>query len=156
MTAAVQLSNRLKEVFLDGTWIANTNFKKQLETTSWQQATQQLGTQNTIAALTFHINYYTAGVLQVCKGGVLGIRDIYSFQCPSIQSETAWNELVTSFLCNATALIQCVAALSDEKLKSDFSEGKYGDFSKNIDGLIAHSYYHLGQLVLLKKMSINL
>jgi len=32
-----------------------------------------------IAALTFHINYYVAGVLNVFQGGKLEIRDKYSF-----------------------------------------------------------------------------
>ncbi len=156
MTAALQLSNRLKEVLLDGTWIANTNFKEQLKTTSWQQATQKLANLNTIAALTFHINYYTAGILHVCKGGTLEIRDTYSYQLPEIHSEKAWNNLVDRFLCNATEIVNCIAAMPDKKLKAPFSGDKYGTFSRNIEGLIEHSYYHLGQLVLLKKMSINL
>ena len=32
-------ANRLKEVLLDGGWIANTNFKTQLESVKWVQAT---------------------------------------------------------------------------------------------------------------------
>lgn len=34
------LAKRLREVFLDGYWIANTNYKNQLKQVTWQQALQ--------------------------------------------------------------------------------------------------------------------
>lgn len=49
------IANRLREVLLDGHWIANTNFKEQILSLNWEQATQKIGNLNTIAALTFHI-----------------------------------------------------------------------------------------------------
>ena len=52
------IATRLKEVLLDGKWIANTNFKEQIESVTWQEATQKVENLNTIALLTFHINYY--------------------------------------------------------------------------------------------------
>ena len=32
-----ELANRLREVVLNGTWIANTNFKDQLKTVDWKE-----------------------------------------------------------------------------------------------------------------------
>jgi hypothetical protein len=55
------IANRLREVFLNGKWIANTNYRHQLEAITWQQAVKKVGDLNTIAALTYHINYYLAG-----------------------------------------------------------------------------------------------
>ncbi len=52
------IAKRLSEVYLDGHWVANTNYKEQLSSLHWQQATQQVGPLNTIALLTYHINYY--------------------------------------------------------------------------------------------------
>ncbi len=57
---------------------------------TWVQATQKIGTLNTIAALTFHVNYYLAGILKVFRGGELEIRDKYSFDIPPIDSEADW------------------------------------------------------------------
>ena len=37
------LANRLNEVLLNGRWIANTNFKEQIESVTWVQATQKIG-----------------------------------------------------------------------------------------------------------------
>lgn len=52
-----QLITRLEEVFLSGTWIANTNYKNELINTSWLEAITSIKDMNSIAALTFHINY---------------------------------------------------------------------------------------------------
>lgn len=45
-----------------------------------------------------------------------------------------------------------VEAMSDEKLDSVFVDEKYGSYRRNIEAMIEHSYYHLGQIVLIKKM----
>jgi hypothetical protein len=34
---------------------------------------------------------------------------------------------------------------------ADFDDGKYGTVLRNILGLIEHTHYHLGQIVILKK-----
>ena len=67
MTRNLAIANRLREVLLNGKWIANTNFKEQILSVSWEQAIQKVGNLNTIALLTFHINYYLAGLLNVFK-----------------------------------------------------------------------------------------
>jgi hypothetical protein len=61
ISSATSLSNRIREVILKGRWVTNTNYTEQLETTNFQIATQSLEGLNSIAALTFHINYYTSG-----------------------------------------------------------------------------------------------
>ncbi len=89
-----ELANRLTEVVLNGRWIANTNYKSQIQNLTWQHATQKVGTLNTIAALTFHVNYYLAGIINVFDGGELDIRYKYSFDIPPIESESDWKRLI--------------------------------------------------------------
>jgi hypothetical protein len=101
MTRNVTIASRLREVFLDGHWIANTNYKEQVVGLNRQQATQKVSSLNTIAALVYHINYYLAGILDASETGKLEIRDKYSFDLPPIQSEADWNKLVNDFLGNA-------------------------------------------------------
>lgn len=154
MTRTASLANRLREVLLNGKWIANTNFKEQLLSTSWQQAIQKVDNLNTIAQLTFHVNYYLQGVLQVLHGGALEIRDRYSFDLPQIESEADWNMLVNHFIGNAEAFANKVEGMAEEKLDEVFVDEKYGTYLRNIEGIIEHSYYHLGQVSLLKKLII--
>ena len=53
---------------------------------------------------------------------------------------------------NALLLIDQVSLLSPRDLDNDFADKKYGSIRRNINVLIEHSYYHLGQMVLIQKM----
>ncbi len=150
-----ELANRLTEVLLNGRWIANTNYKLQIENLNWEQATQKIGTLNAIASLTYHVNYYLAGIINVFKGGELEIRDKYSFDISPIESEKDWNQLVEEFISNSEIFFKEVLNLSDSKLDEAFVDEKYGTYLRNIEGVIEHSYYHLGQILLIKKMIIE-
>lgn len=152
MERRISLANRLNEVLLNGLWIANTNFRSQIESVTWKQATHKIGSLNTIGSLTFHVNYYLAGIINVFRGGELEIRDKFSFDLPPIQSEEDWKRLVDEFIQNAEAFVNEVTNLPDGKLDEPFVDEKYGTFIRNIEGVIEHSYYHLGQIVLIKKL----
>jgi uncharacterized damage-inducible protein DinB len=150
MERTIALAGRLSEVLLDGTWIANTNFKAQLLSLDFEQATQKIGSLNTIAALTFHINYYLEGILNVFKGGSLDIRDKFSFDVPQISSASEWKSMVNTFIDSSEAFVRAVRQMPDE-----FVEEKYGTYIRNIQGVIEHSYYHLGQVSMIKKLVLE-
>lgn len=147
------IANRLREIFLDGYWIANTNYKDQLENINWEQAIDQVAGLNTIAALTYHINYYLSGILNVFNGGLLEIKDQYSFDLPPILSEADWKKLVSALFVNASAFADAVEQMPDEKFDEVFVNEKYGTYLRNIEAVIEHSYYHLGQVVLIRKLA---
>ncbi len=152
MERTKQIANRFREVILNGLWIANTNYKDQLSNLTWKQATMKTGSLNTIAALTFHINYYIAGMLNVFEGGSLETRDKYSFELPSIESQEDWEELLNTMWNNTEKFANMVELMPDKKLDEVFVDNKYGTYQKNIDAMIEHSYYHLGQITLIRKM----
>lgn len=152
MSSAVQLSKRFREVLLDGLWIANTNFKDQLSGVSWEQAVTKVSSLNTIAMLTFHIHYYIAGIINVFEGGALEIKDQYSFDLPVIESQAQWEELLSQLWADAEKCAGLVERIPDDQLDEVFADEKYGTYRRNIDGMIEHSYYHLGQITLIKKL----
>lgn len=146
------IADRLREVFLDGEWVANTNYQEQLLHVSLDQATQKLGTLNTIGALTYHVNYYLNGLLKVFKGGELEIKDKFSFDAPPLLSEMDWKNLINDFMKNSEEFAQKVEQMSDEIFDEIFVDEKYGTYQRNIEGIIEHAYYHLGQITLIRKM----
>ncbi len=152
MNQSFQIANRFREVILNGTWIANTNFKDQLVDSDWQIATKKVDSLNTIAALAQHIHYYISGILNVFNGGTLDIKDQFSFDFPEINAQEQWNLVLNKFWNDAEEFALKVEAMSDEKLDSVFVDEKYGSYRRNIEAMIEHSYYHLGQIVLIKKM----
>ena len=145
------LANRLKEVFTEGKWVLGTNFKEQIIELDWNHAIQKVCGFNTIADLTFHIDYYIAGVAKVLEGGTLDIRDKFSFDSPPIKSEQDWKNLVNKFCSDSEKFIGLVENMTDEKILADFVDKQYGTYYRNIDAVIEHTYYHLGQIILIKK-----
>lgn len=152
MGSSKQIASRFREVLLDGKWIANTNYTHSLSDLSWQEATHKIGSLNTIAALAYHINYYMAGVLNVFEGGALEIKDKYSFDLPEIKSQEDWDKLRKDLASNAEAFAKHIELMAEEKLETTFVHEKLGNYRRNIEAMTEHAYYHLGQIVLIKKM----
>ena len=150
-----QLANRFREVLLNGRWVANTNYKDQLENLPLQLAQTKVGDLNTIAILAQHVHYYIKGVSNVFKGGALEIKDAYSFNFPPMTSETEWKSFLDNFFKDAEEFATLVEKLPENILKDNFTDKKYGTYQRNIDGMIEHCYYHLGQIVLIKKLTAN-
>ncbi len=151
METGLELANRFREVMLNGKWIANTNWAKQLSDVDWKLATKKLHTFNTLAELTFHINYYIGGINDFLETGNLSISDKFSFDCPVILSQIDWNELKDSLFYNCNKFAINLDSIGLVKLNSVFVDKKYGTYRRNIEGVIEHAYYHLGQVVLIKK-----
>jgi hypothetical protein len=149
------LTNRLKEVLTKGKWVTGTNFKSEIVDLDWTTATKSVHGLNTVALLTFHIHYYIKGVSDVLKGKPLTIRDKFSFDAPEIKSQQDWQDLVDLFCKDAEEFITLVDMLSDQDLKAPFDKPEYGDIQRNIDLMIEHCYYHLGQVVLIKKILLD-
>jgi uncharacterized damage-inducible protein DinB len=152
MKSNIELANRFKEVIFDGKWIANTNYQEQLNDLSWQIATQKVANMNTIADLAQHIPYYIQGLNQVFNGGTLDIRDTYSFDFAPILSQADWEKRLQKFWNDSYEFASLIEKMTDDKLDSVFVQEKYGSYRRNIDAIIEHAYYHLGQIVLIKKM----
>lgn len=146
------IANRLRNVFLDGHWIANTNYKEQLLTITWRKANQKVRDLNTISALTYHVNYYLSGLLEALETGELKIHDRLSYSVEPFDSEQSWKNLVSEFLRNCERFIEKVELLDNNDLDNIFLKDEYGTLLRNIEGVIEHSYYHLGQIVLINRM----
>jgi hypothetical protein len=82
----------------------------------------------------------------------LTIKDQYSFDVPGISTDMEWQSMVETFLLNAENLAKEVENLDEKILISTFVHEKYGTYLRNLEAVIEHSYYHLGQVTLIKKM----
>jgi uncharacterized damage-inducible protein DinB len=152
MNNQLKLANRFREVILNGTWIANTNFKNELSKINWKIAIKKSENLNSIAALAQHIHYYIKGIKNVFLGGPLEISDKYSFDFPEIQSEQEWLNFLAEFWKDSEELALLIETMEETKLNAYFVDEKYGSYYRNIDAMIEHSYYHLGQIVLINKI----
>ena len=151
MTYCQQIAKHYREVHFGGNW-TSVNLKDVLADVDWQQATKKILSFNTIAALVFHINYYTSVVLKVLKKEPLRAHDKYSFDLPPIQSEIDWENLKNKVFDEAKEFAEMIEQLPDSKLNEFLADEKYGNYFRNLHGIIEHTHYHLGQIVILKKI----
>jgi hypothetical protein len=149
-----QIAKLFKDVYYGGNWTA-VNVKETLADVNWQQATAKLDSFNTIATLVYHINYYVSAIIKVLRAEPLDAHDKYSFDHPPILSEKDWEALLNKTWADAETFANLVENLPESKLWEDFWDNKYGNYYRNIHGVIEHTHYHLGQIVLIKKMLSN-
>ncbi|WGQ09450.1 DUF1572 domain-containing protein [Pedobacter gandavensis] len=151
MDSIQQIAKHFRDVHFGGNW-TTVNLRDTLSDVSWQQATAKVYDLNTIATLVFHTNYYVSVVLKVLEGGPLDGSDQLSFNAPAIKSEADWRKLVDQALMEAERFALQIEGLKEEQLFEDFTDPKYGNYFRNLHGIIEHTHYHLGQIALIKKI----
>lgn len=124
MSTTKQIAKHYKEVIFGGNW-TYSNLKEHLADVTWQQAIKKLDGFNTIASLTYHINYYVTGAIDVLNGKPLVIKDKFSFDHPKISSPEDWEQLVKKVFNDAKIFIKLVEDLPDEKLYEIFVDEKW-------------------------------
>ena len=151
MNLTAQIAKHFREVHFGGN-LTSSNLKEHLADVTWQQATTKVYSFNTIAALVYHMNYYVSAVLKVLQGEPLDARDKYSFDLPQILSQEDWENLLNKTWTDAENFASLIEQLPESKLWETFVDEKYGNYYRNIHGIIEHTHYHLGQIVLIKKI----
>ena len=151
MTLPQQIARQFREMYF-GPSFTGSYFKEHLEGLTYQQATTSIHELNSIALLVFHINYYVSAVLQVLKGGSLDAHDKYSYDMSPIESQEDWEKLLAKFWVEAEEFATLVEQMPEEQLSAFFEKEKYGNYFRNLIGMIEHTHYHLGQIAIIKKM----
>jgi uncharacterized damage-inducible protein DinB len=151
MTLTSQIAKHFRDVHTGGNWTVS-NLSDNLADVTWQEATTQVHGLNTIATLVFHVNYFVGVTLKVLQGGPLEGNDELSFAHPPIHSEEDWRALVEKALAEAAAFAGLIEQMQEERLWENLAGEKYGNYYRNIHGIIEHTHYHLGQMAIIKKI----
>ncbi len=154
MSLTGQIAKHFRELYFGGNW-TSSNLKEHLADVTWEQATTKVYSFNTIATLVFHINYYVSAVLKVLQGEPLNASDKFSFDHPLILSKEDWQKLLDKTWTDGENFASLIEQLPESKLWEDFSDNKYGNYYRNLQGIIEHTHYHLGQIVLIKKILVQ-
>lgn len=154
MNLTAQIAKQFREVHFGGNW-TSVSLEETLADVTWQQATTKVYSFNTIAALVYHMNYFVNAVIKVLQGGPLDAHDKFSFDCPPIFSQQDWESLLNKTFTDAENFAHLIEQLPETKLWEDFADKKYGNYYSNIHGIIEHNHYHLGQIVLIKKILLQ-
>jgi hypothetical protein len=151
MSLSSQIAKHFRDLYSGGNY-TGVNLKETLADVDWKKAMMKVDSLNTILALVYHINYYVVAVSKVLQGEPLKASDRFSYEHPQIQSEEEWKKFLEQFWKDGENFAVLVELLPGNKFSEPFLDGKYGTYYRNIAGVIEHSHYHLGQIVLIKKL----
>ncbi|MEO6730638.1 MAG: hypothetical protein ABIN01_05435 [Ferruginibacter sp.] len=87
------------------------------------------------------------------QGESLTAHDKFSFAHPPIDSQEDWDKLLNKMWADVESFGNLIEQLPEETLWETFIDDKYGNYYRNIHGIIEHTHYHLGQIILIKKFS---
>ncbi len=86
------------------------------------------------------------------EGGPLDAHDKFSFDHPPITSDADWQRMLDKIWTDAERFATMVEQIPEERLQSNLADPKYGTWYRNLHGIIEHAHYHMGQVVILKKL----
>ncbi len=145
------IAQHIIDVHIGDNW-TDVNIKNTLQDVSLQEAvTVTNSSANTIAALLHHITFYNEVVLERLKRNIPFISNANGFDVPVLNNERDWIELKERNIQSAQYLAEAVKQFPEEKI----FEPILPDFStvyKTLHGVIEHTHYHLGQIVIIKNL----
>ena len=145
------IAQHITEVYDGGNW-TDVNIKDTLADVGYQEATTATAASyNTIAALVHHISFYNDVVMQRLSGNDPVISEFNGFDMAAIRNEDDWIKLKERNKQSAQQLASAVREFPEEKIFELTVTGHSTQY-KMLHGITEHAHYHLGQIVLLKKL----
>jgi hypothetical protein len=151
MQTTAQIAKHLREVYFGGNWTVSS-LKEHITDLTWEEANTKVYTFNSITTLVYHTNYYLDVLIKFLNKQPLDAKDEYSFQHPPVLSAQDWQNLLDKTWSDAEKAAAMIEQLPDSILAENFIHKKYGIYYRNLHGIVEHMHYHLGQIVLIKKI----
>lgn len=151
MNITQHMAKHFHDVHFGGNW-TTTNVYDILKDVTLSEALAHVESCNTIATLAFHINYFVLALNQVLRGEHLTANDTFSFSHPTFSSPQDWQNFLDKIFDDAREAVALIELLPENNIFEPFFDTKYGNYYRNINGIIEHTHYHLGQIVLIKKL----
>jgi len=154
MNIAQHASQHYYEAFYGDNW-SEIDYKEVLDGLSFTEAVSITpASANSIAAIIYHVTFYSKTILQRLQGNNPKINEANGFDMPEIKIESGWQTLKQLFFEAANDLTAAIKNIPEEKWDKPIFE--YHDtFYKTVAGATEHAYYHLGQILILKKVLRN-
>lgn len=144
------IAQHFYEVHYGDSW-TDVAVKDVLKDITWRQAVQKIGEANTIAVLLHHMDFYNRVVYNRCfEEDQKEVRHEDSLHA-EVNNDEDWLQLQKRYFDLAEKIHAAILAL-DDKILFTVRAGNQNTYYKNLQGLIEHIHYHLGQISLLKKI----
>lgn len=149
-------SRRIQKLFTDAyngdPWLDVTLMATLNSLTSVEAAKRILPNCNTIWEITNHIISWRENVLKRIQGEIIQTPQ-HNYIIPiSDTSETAWQQTLLNLKVSQEKWIEYLKTFEEENFNKEYPTNKM-TYYEHIHGILHHDAYHLGQIVLLAKLS---
>ncbi|MXV14822.1 DinB family protein [Hufsiella ginkgonis] len=152
MNILPHLSRHLLEVSNGGNW-TEVDLAATLQNLDYREAsTVTAASPNTIAALVHHLTYWNRVMKQRLAGIDVLVPEINGFDVPAINNDRDWAALAADYFLSARELADAILQADEERLWDPIVPGRPSSVYKSLQGTVEHIHYHLGQLMILKKL----
>lgn len=148
------IAQHLIQVHEGGNW-TEIDITSTLKDVSLDEAVlRTIASPNTIAALLHHITFWNLEVMRRAKGIKTQVDESNGFNYPALNTEADWLQLKEDNIQSAHQLAAAIRQFDEATLFKPM-EVHTSSAYKNFQGLVEHAHYHLGQMVILKKLIRN-
>lgn len=151
MEVLKSIAQHLKEVHYGGNWTEVSIADALIDVAFEEANTQTIMSVNTIAMLLHHITYWNRIIVQRANGTVPFINAANGFNVPDINSVNDWEMLKQDNLRSAEELAAVILNFDADKLNTPILP-EHDTAYRNFQGSVEHVHYHLGQMVMIKKL----
>ncbi|OXA93092.1 DinB family protein [Flavobacterium hercynium] len=152
MTESKRISNLYQSIYNGNPWL-EVNLTDTLdEVTAAQAYTKVNPNLNTIWEIVNHLIQWRRNILKRLQGEVITTPDHNYFVPVLDSSEAAWEQSLQSLAKSQESWNDFFTDFNDEDLQKIYAANNH-TFYEHIQGIIQHDVYHLGQIVILKKLS---
>ncbi|MEN3331661.1 MAG: hypothetical protein V7641_1026 [Blastocatellia bacterium] len=150
MSEVRRLLSQLKRAYEGEAWHGPALTHILTGVTAEQAARRPIPSAHTIWELVLHISAWESAVLSRIEGRYVAEPDEGDWPAVVDTSDVAWQATLAKLDATHRKLREAVSRLEDERLHERLAEGKESAYFA-INGVIQHTLYHAGQIVLLKK-----
>ncbi|UPK71714.1 DinB family protein [Chitinophaga filiformis] len=151
MNILTQISTHLLDTLEGENW-TDVNIMDSLKDVTVQEATLRTkASPNTIASLVNHLIYWNGVMMQRINGIRVNIPDSNGYDVPDLAGEDDWADLKRKLVASTHELADAIKKVDEKRLQEPIVAGHSSTY-KNLQGTVEHLHYHLGQIVILKKL----
>lgn len=151
MEITALIAQHLLDVHIGNNW-TEVDLSDTLKDITLEEAITVTGASpNTIASLVHHITYWSRHMIGRINGVEVPIPPSNGFDVPLPDSPEDWLQLKADNIASAHELATAIRAFDAAKLEYPILPG-YSSAYKNLQGSVEHVHYHLGQIVIIKKL----
>jgi uncharacterized damage-inducible protein DinB len=145
---------KLVEDHFDGNPWLDVNIMKHLNEINYVDAAIKIGNANSIWQLVYHMMHWRITNMRRV-GGMMIPAPNHNFiiQIPN-QSKIAWEKLKNDFMKTHYDFVDFLKNFDESKM-DEIYEGNGHTYYEHLQGILIHDAYHLGQIVLLRKLIEN-